>query len=132
MFMDSILHFENETYIGRTHFSPALLRYAVQAAAQRVEGVDRLKTDLYFCLKHLFRNTAGGVAIRKVSYNAIIIEICLVANLNYSSADLSYRVQEAVLNAAQNKNLTDKKIRRVDIRICDVVAPAILPQPAKS
>ncbi|MCL2846335.1 MAG: Asp23/Gls24 family envelope stress response protein [Firmicutes bacterium] len=117
-------HYENGVYTGSMYFSKTLLCSAVAAAAGRVEGVVRLKSDFWFVLRNLLRRGMGrrGVVVRPVGYNTIVIEVCFVCEIGYSSADLSYRVQEAVLSVAQNKSLTDKRIKRVDVRICGAAA----------
>ena len=123
--MESITHFEGEIFAGRTTFSPALLHGAVEAAASRVDGVIRLKSDFGFALKNLFRRgySKKGLVIRPVGYNIIVIEICVIVKFGQSANDISYRIQEATLDTARNKNLTDKVIRRVDVRICGVEMP---------
>ena len=119
--MDSIVHFENDQFAGRTDFSPALLADAARAAAKRVEGVEKLRADLHFRIKNWLRLGARrGIAVRPMGYQAIVIDVCLVAQQGYTAADISYRVQEAILNAIANQGLTDKKIKRVDVKICSV------------
>lgn len=118
---------ENGRHAGVTVFSPRMLRDAVAKASERVEGVQHVCADAWWKLGHLFRllfrrnGTRGGVAIRMVNYNTVIIYICLSAYQGYSAADIAYRVQEAVLDITKTKALTDKKIRRVDVTICNVV-----------
>jgi len=123
--MESITHFEGEKFVGRTTFSPALLHGAVAVAASRVDGVVRLKSDFGFAFKNLFRRgySRQGLVIRPVGYNIIVIEICVVVKYGQSANDISYRIQEAALDTARNKNLTDKVIRRVDVKICGVEMP---------
>jgi len=124
--MESIPHFEGERFAGRTSFSPALLHSAIVVAASRVDGVARLKSDIVFRLRNAFRrgHTRQGLVIRATGYNVIAIEICMVVKFGQSANDISYRVQEAVLDVARNKNLTDKVIRRVDVRITGIDKPA--------
>jgi len=96
---------------------------ALVAACKRVDGVARLKSDFSFRIRNLFRRIHGGLAVKKVNYNTIIIEVCLVSVSGYTAADLSYRIQEAVLAVASNKNFTELRVKRVDVRICDVERP---------
>lgn len=125
--MDSIVHFENDQFAGRTDFSPALLADAAYAAANRVEGVAAIRPDLGFSLRNWLRRGAWrrGLVIRPYGYNTIVVEVCLVTRQGYSAADISYRVQESILNAFANQGLTDKKIKRVDVRIAGV-APQVV------
>ena len=124
--MEQILYFEKDRFAGRTHFCRSMFRDAVHLAASRVEGVDHVCSDRWFRFWHLFRllfrrnGTNGGVAIRAVDYNTYIVYVCLTAVHGYSAADIAYRVQEAILDVACNKRLTDKKIKRVDVTICGV------------
>ncbi|MCL2755829.1 MAG: Asp23/Gls24 family envelope stress response protein [Firmicutes bacterium] len=122
--MESIVHRDNNgKWIGSTNFSKSLLVSAIEAAVKRVDGVVRLKGGFWFFLRNFFGTLAlrRGVAVRKVGYGIVVIEVCVVVSDGYTAADLSYRIQEAVLNVAQNKNITDKRIKRVNVRIRDVV-----------
>jgi len=102
--MESIVHFENEKYAGRTNFSKDLLPSAIAIAVSNVEGVTRAK----------------GLIVKKAGYQAVVLEVNLVATPGYSAADISYRVQEAVLGSAQYRVLLDKKIKRIDVKFCGV------------
>ncbi|MCL2587168.1 MAG: hypothetical protein FWE31_02910 [Firmicutes bacterium] len=131
VFMDdygNLIHKDDKgKFIGRTHFSPRMFRDAIQIAAGRVDGVDHVCSDRWFRAAHwtrfLFRRNGsrGGVAIKKVDYTKLVIFVCVSVRQGYSSADIAYRVQEAVLDVACNKRLTDKKIKRVDVTICSVL-----------
>jgi len=123
--MEPIPHYEKDKYIGSTHFSTGLLISSVEAAVKRVEGVVRLKADSGFRFRNLFSSSAWrkGVAIRNVGYGVIVLEVCVNILHGYSAADISYRIQEAILGVAQNKNITDKRIKRVNVRIGNVVTP---------
>ena len=120
------MHFENDRFAGRTHFSKTMFRDAVALAAERIDGVEHVCGDKWFRLSHFPRlafrrnGSRGGVAIRAVGYNTVVIYVCLRAHAGYSAADIAYRVQEAVLDVAINKKLSDKKIKRVDVTICGV------------
>lgn len=124
--MEQKLFFEGTRFAGRTHFSPRLFSDAVHMAASRVEGVECVCASKSFWLAHLFRlltrrnGTHGGVAIRRVDYTKYNIYVCLSVLQGYSAADIAYRVQEAVLDVACNKNLTDRKVKKVDVTICGV------------
>jgi len=126
--MESIAHFEGERFAGRTSFSPALLHSAVAVATSKVDGVVRLKSDFGFAFRNLFRRgySRQGLVIRPVGYNIIIIEICCVVKFGQTANDISYRIQEAALDTARNKNLTEKVIKRVDVRICGVEGSKML------
>jgi len=123
--MEPIDHFENGRHVGRTNFSQGLLISSIEAAVKRVDGVARLKSDSGFRFRNLFSPSAwrSGVAVRSVGYGVIVLEVCVQVHHGYAAADLSYRIQEAVLSVAQNKNITDKRIKRVNVRICDVIIP---------
>jgi len=119
--MDNIIHYENDKFIGRTSFHPKLLASAIAVAVRRVDGVERLRGDMNFFLRYFFRRRRHlGLAIKPVGYKTIIVEISLVATYGSTAAELSYLVQEAALNVAQNKQITDEKIKRVDVRIIDI------------
>jgi len=120
--MDAILHFDNGKYVGRTSFSPAMLRTAIAASVVRVDGVAQLKCDMGFRFRNMFRPAVRkcGVLIRSTGFGSVVVEVCIVAKQGYLANDLSYRVQEAILNVVQNKDITDKKIKRVDVRIVDI------------
>ena len=123
--MEPIHHHENGKYLGETAFSKKLLISSIDAAVKRVEGVARLKSDSGFRFRNLFSPSAwrSGVAVRSVGYGVVVIEVCVQVHHGYTSADLSYRIQEAILGVSQNKNITDKRIKRVNVRIGNVVVP---------
>lgn len=116
--MESKPHYDSDSgkFIGRTNFRPTLLGDAVAIAVSQVDGVDRLRSDWIFWLKHMFRRgSARGVVIRNVGSDSSVIELCVQAIYGHTAADLSYRIQEAALSTANA--MTDKKIKRVCVRI---------------
>jgi len=118
--MDNIVHIDNDRYAGRTNFRGSLIADAVIQGCSRVEGVAFLRGDLYFRFRHLFRSRArAGVRIRATPSGSLVIDLCLVAEHGYLVPDISYRVQESAISAAQA--LTDKKIKRVNVRIARFV-----------
>jgi len=118
--MDNIVHIDNDRYAGRTNFRGTLLADAVIQGCSRVEGVETLRGDFLFRLRHLFRRrTRGGVRIRTTAHGGIVIDLCLIAQHGYLVPDISYRVQEAAITAAQT--LTEKKVKRVNVRIIKFV-----------
>jgi len=117
--MDSIVHFENDRFVGRTNFSPSLLRSAITAAVSRVDGVAAIRSDHGFRFRNMWGRMRRGVAIKPVGYGTIAIEVCILARPGYTVADLSYRVQEAI-HSIMHKDITSKKVRRVDVRICGI------------
>jgi len=131
--MDPILHFDNGRYVGRTTFSPAMLRTAIASAVTRVEGVASMRCDLGFRFRNMFRPAVRrcGVMIRSVGIGSVIVEVCIVAKQGYLANDLSYRIQEAILGIVANKDITDKKIKRVDVRITDVERTKKPPKPKR-
>ena len=121
--MESIPHYceQSGKFAGRTCFSSGLFRDAVAVAIKRVEGVVALRSDIAFTLRALIRRgTRKGLRIRPIGYSIVIIEACIVVAHGYAAADIAYRVQEAALQVAQSQGLSDKKIKRVDVKISNV------------
>ena len=118
--MDPIVYFEREKFRGRTSFSPRLLRDAITVAAQNTTGVHKTQSNFAFFMAAPLRNNCRGVRIRPVGYNSLIVEICIVAKAGYTASDISYRIQEAVLGIAQAQKLSDRRIKRVDVKIANV------------
>ena len=118
------MHFENNRFVGRTSFSRSILRDAIVAATERVSGVAKVRPDFRFMLRNLFRRgRSRGVVIRNVGYGVIVVDICVVIYSGYASSDIAYRVQEAALAIVSAQKLTEKSIRRIDVKICDVAKP---------
>ena len=117
--MDSIKHWENEKFIGRTNFRSGLVDNVVALAATEVAGVAGI-SKCFSSFKLRPFNKASGV---KITYDkdGVVIDVCISIQYGYSAADVSYRVQENVINAAGS--MLDKKIKTVNVRITHVHVP---------
>ncbi|MCL2229291.1 MAG: Asp23/Gls24 family envelope stress response protein [Firmicutes bacterium] len=125
--MDSIVHFENERFIGRTRFHSGLLNNIVVLSVQNVDGVDRLSPDVWKFRRIFRRSLFSGVDVT-FELDGVVIDVSICVKYGYSAADVSYRVQECVL-AAVGENI-DGKIKNVNVRISSVAKPACA-QPEK-
>lgn len=110
--MDTVVHTENDKYVGRTQFSSGLLKDAITLSVEEVSGVARLG-------KKVFSDKVKGRGIKIYAAEdgrdlCVDAEICI--EYGYTAADVSYRVQEAVINTA--RQLTDRRIQRVNVFIC--------------
>jgi len=117
--MDSTIHFENDKFIGRTNFKSGLVNNVVALSAMEVAGVAGLaKSFSGFTLKPFLKT--DGV---KITYDkdGVIIDVSILLQYGYSAADVSYRVQENVMNAAGS--MLDRKIKTVNVKIVNVYAP---------
>ena len=109
--MDSIVHIENDKFIGRTNFKSGLLNNVVALSVKEIAGVDRIIEK---------GNGRNGVKITNAKDN-IVIDVNIWTSYGYSSADVCYRVQENVINAAAS--MIDKKVKAVNIKILNVGVP---------
>ena len=109
--MDTIVHLEGDKYVGRTQFFPNLLKDALMHSVKEVRGVARLG-------RHVLSDKADSKGIHiseSKDSDELIIDIDLCIEYGNQVADVAYRVQEAVINAANQ--LTSKKIRAVNVYI---------------
>ena len=114
---------------GKTNFAKRLLADAIREGCSRVEGVAEIRGDFAFNLRWLFsKRKSRGVVVRE-NANTIAIEICLMAQHGYTVPDVSYRVQESAIAAAST--LTDKKVRRVNVKFIRFVHGENKKKPAK-
>ena len=117
--MDSIVHFEKEKFIGRTNFKSGLVNSVVALCVNEVAGVAGIaKSFSGFTFKKFLKT--DGV---KITYDkdGVIIDVCIAIQYGFAAADVSYRVQENVINAASS--MLDKKIKAVNVKIAHVHVP---------
>ncbi|MDR0384108.1 MAG: Asp23/Gls24 family envelope stress response protein [Christensenellaceae bacterium] len=101
--MDTILHFEKDKYIGKTRFGIKILREAVSLAIEEVAGIARGQ-------KRAIKIIDDEVGFR--------VNISVVIEKGKTVADISYKVQESVINAIHQ--LVDKKVLAVNVTIAGV------------
>jgi uncharacterized alkaline shock family protein YloU len=105
--MDTIIHIENDNYIGRTKFTARLLKDAITLAVKDVNGVARLGHKVKL-------DSNDGVKIYGEEEGLVVnIELCV--EYGYTVADVSYRVQETVISVAAQ--FTNRKIIQVNIKV---------------
>ena len=102
--MDSIFHFENERFVGRTNFKGGLMTNLVILSVKDVEGVLRMSR----------RDYKNGVRV-KFKPEGVTIDVSIWTKFGHSAADVSYRVQENILNVVSG--LIEDKIKNVNVRI---------------
>jgi uncharacterized alkaline shock family protein YloU len=112
--MDSIIHFENERYVGRTNFHDGLVSSLVILSVKDVEGVLRMSHFDYRVRRIFNRALAQGVRV-KFENGGITITVSIWLKYGYNAADVSYRVQENILNMVSN--LIEDKIKHVNVKI---------------
>jgi len=122
--MDSIVHIENEKFIGRTNFRSGLVNNVVALSVKEVAGVAGIVQSFSGFTMKPFLKTDGI----KITYDkdGVIIDVSIAIQYGYSAADVSYRVQENVINAASS--MLDKKIKAVDVKITHVHVPHMAEQ----
>jgi len=122
--MDSIVHIENEKFIGRTNFRSGLVNNVVALSVKEVAGVAGIVQSFSGFTMKPFLKTDGI----KITYDkdGVIIDVSIAIQYGYSAADVSYRVQENVMNAASS--MLDKKIKSVDVKITHVHVPHMAEQ----
>jgi len=117
--MDTITHFENDKFIGRTNFRSGLVNNVVALSVKEVAGVAAIAKSFSGFTTKQFNKTDGV----KITYekDGVTIDVCIAIQYGYSAADVSYRVQENVLNAAAS--MLDRKIKAVNVKIAHVHVP---------
>jgi len=120
--MDSIVHIENDKFIGRTNFRSGLVNNVVALSVKEVAGVAGIAQSFSGFTMKPFLKTDGV----KITYDTdgVLIDISIAILYGYSAADVSYRVQENVINAASS--MLDKKIKAVNIKIANVHVPHMM------
>jgi len=118
--MDSIVHFENERFVGRTNFHSGLLTSLVVMGVKDIEGVDRMYTKAGKLRRLFNRSLREGVKV-DINLDGVTIDIYIFMLYGYSAADVSYRVQESVINTISD-HIADK-VKNVNVRIMGVTRP---------
>ncbi|MDR0975919.1 MAG: Asp23/Gls24 family envelope stress response protein [Christensenellaceae bacterium] len=117
--------FENGVYVGETVFETGFLHSAIKIAASEVPGVAYVGAKFGKDFRYKLRNLSAlkdGVKITKRPMGTTIAVSIAITN-GYSVADVSYRVQESVLEACLGFGLNKKRIRGINVRICAVDVP---------
>ena len=94
---------------GKTKFSRSLLRDALALCVREVPGVARVGKKLY--VENI--KSKGIFIIESPDATSLIVEIDLCIEYGNTVADVSYRVQEAVINTAAQ--LTNRRISKVNV-----------------
>lgn len=96
------MHIEDGKYLGQTKFAPNLLKESLALGVKEVRGVAEVDRK--------------GIQInRSKDSKNFVVTVNITVLSGYAVPDVSYRVQEAVLNAAAQ--LTQNKIERVNVYV---------------
>ena len=119
--MESIGHFDEKSgkFIGRTNFKSGLINNVVALSAKEVAGVAGVAKSFNDSATKNVVNTSG-VRISQEK-DGIVIDVSIAIAHGYAAADVSYRVQENVINVAGS--MIDKKIKTVNVKIVSVCVP---------
>ena len=113
--MDSIVHFdENERVIGRTNFQSGLLNSLVVLAIKDVPGVARMCNESFKFRRIFNKSLRQGVGVG-FGFDGVVIDVSIWTLFGFSAAEVSYRVQEAVISTVQG--LVEDKVKNVNVRI---------------
>jgi len=112
--MDSIIHFENERYVGRTNFHDGLLPSLIIQSVKDVKGVLRMSHRDYKFKRIFNHSLAKGIKV-KFEHDGIAITVSIYTKFGYAAADVSYRVQENIINMVSS--LIEDKIKYVNVKI---------------
>ena len=116
--MDSIVHFENERFVGRTNFHSGLLNSLVVLSVKDVEGVAKMCSEAFPFRRIFNRALRNGVSVN-FDLDGVVIDVWIWTYFGYSVADVTYRVQEAIINTVSG--LIEDKVKHVNVRINGVV-----------
>jgi uncharacterized alkaline shock family protein YloU len=113
---------ENDREIGRTNFASGLLNSVIALSAKEVHGVARVSADFGFSVRGIMHSlrARNGVVVTGTE-DGLVVDVCIWIDYGYAAADVCYRVQENIINAAGS--MTDKKIKNVNVRIANVNTP---------
>jgi len=112
--MDSIVHYEQERYVGSTNFRGGLLNSLVVLNVQDVPGVARMCNE-GFRFRRLFNKSVRQGVNVNFNFDGVVVDVKIITEFGYSAADVSYRVQESVINVVSG--LVEGKIKNVNVRI---------------
>jgi len=112
--MDSIVHFENERFVGKTNFHSGLLNSLVVLSVKDVEGVARICHKAFPFRRIFNRSLRNGVSVN-FDFDGIVIDVWVWTIFGYSAADVSYRIQESIINTIAG--LVEEKVKNVNVRI---------------
>ena len=115
--MDSIVHFENERFIGRTNFHSGLLNSLVVLAVKDIDGVARMCLEGYKFRRIFQKSLRQGVRV-DFEADGVLVNVRIWTKFGYSAADVSYRVQESVINTISG--LIEGKVKNVNVKISGV------------
>ena len=112
--MDSIVHIENERFVGQTNFHSGLLHSLIVLSVQDIKGVTKL-CDKSFRFRRTFnKSLRQGVSVN-FGFDGVTIEVWIWTEFGYSAADVCYRIQENVINVVSG--LIEDKVKNVHVRI---------------
>jgi uncharacterized alkaline shock family protein YloU len=112
--VDSIIHIENERFVGRTNFRSGLLNSLIILSIRDVAGVARMCKDSYRFRRIFNKSLRNGVSVN-FGFDGIVIDVHIWTEFGYSAADVSYRIQESVINVVST--LIEDKVKNVNVRI---------------
>ena len=121
--MDSIVHVENERFVGRTNFRSGLLNSMVALSVNDVEGVVRLCPE-GFPVRRLFsRAVRSGVDVAFYD-DGVVVDACVRIRYGEAAGEVCYRVQENV--TAVLESMVEDRVKHVNVRILgvDIIADA--------
>ena len=108
------MHFENERFVGRTNFHSGLLNSLVVLGVKDVEGVVRMSRSAYKFRRLFNPSLRQGVRV-DFGFDGVEIDVWIITEFGYSAADVSYRVQQSVINTVQG--LIEDKVKAVNVVI---------------
>lgn len=123
--MDSIIHFENERFVGKTNFHNGLLPSLVLLSVKDVEGVLRMSHRDYKFRGFFNKSLRQGVNV-KFDRDGIIITVSIWTVYGQPASDVAYHVQESIMNVVSG--LIEDKIKCVNVIINGVGKQGYEPQ----
>lgn len=122
------MHFEeNGKFVGRTNFKSGLINNVVALSAKEVAGVAGVARSFSGERTKNIINV-NGVKIR-AEEDGVVVDVSIALQYGYAASDVSYRVQENVINVAGA--MLDKKIKSVNLKIIGVCVPHLEDQGAE-
>jgi len=119
--MDSVKHFENDRFVGRTNFQSGLLNSLVVLSVKDVPGVARLCSDSRKFRRIFSKALRQGVGVH-FGFEGVVVDVSIRMEFGYSAAEVSYHIQESIINVVSG--LIEDKVKNVNVRINGVESKA--------
>ena len=115
--MDSIVHVENERFVGRTNFRSGLLNSMVALSVNDVDGVARLAPEGFPVRRIFTRAVRSGVDVIFLD-DGVVVDACVRIKYGEAAGQVCYRIQENVITVLES--MIEDRVKHVNVKILGV------------